>query len=59
MTDTPATKRFQGTADSGAARTSTSDGRQVTEAELKTMTPEQIVKAQSDGRLADLLSGRS
>lgn len=31
--------------------------RQVTEAELKTMTPEQIVKAQTEGRLADLLGG--
>lgn len=31
--------------------------RQVTEAELKTMTPEQIVKARQEGRLADLLGG--
>lgn len=30
---------------------------QVTEAELKTMTPEQIVEAQSEGRL-DILLGR-
>lgn len=31
--------------------------RQVTEAELKTMTPEAIVKARDEGRLADLLGG--
>lgn len=49
-------KRFQGTGDNGAA--GRTDGKkQVTEAELKTMTPEQIVKAQSEGRLADLLKG--
>ncbi len=48
-------KRFQGTGDGGAARKASGKPTQVTEAELKTMTPEQIVKAQSEGRLADLM----
>lgn len=49
------TRRFQGGADGGARG---SAGKpQVTEAELKTMTPDQIVKAQNEGRLTKLLSG--
>lgn len=48
-------KRFQGTGDGGAARKA-GGVKQVTEAELKTMTPDQIVKAQNEGRLSDLLS---
>jgi hypothetical protein len=47
-------KRFQGTGDGGAARKA-GGPRQVTEAELKTMSPEQIVKAQEEGRLTKLL----
>ena len=50
-------KRFQGTGDNGAARNA-GKPKQVTESELKTMTPEQIVKAQSEGRLTDLLSSK-
>ncbi|MEU9777440.1 hypothetical protein [Streptomyces sp. NPDC047968] len=49
-------KRFQGTGDGGAARKA-SRPKQLTEKDLKTMTPEQIVKAQDEGRLADLLGG--
>lgn len=48
-------KRFQGTGDGGAARKAGNKPKQVTEAELKTMTPDQIVKAQNEGRLATLL----
>lgn len=48
-------KRFQGTGDGGAVRKAGGKPKQVTEAELKTMTDEQIVKAQNEGRLADLL----
>lgn len=47
---------FQGSGD-GGARSNGSTVRQVTAAELKTMTPQQIVKAQKDGRLNNLLSG--
>lgn len=47
-------KRFQGTGDGGAARKS-GKPKQLTESDLKTMTAEQIVKAQADGRFADLL----
>ncbi len=47
--------RFQGTGDGGAARTPPRGGAQVSETELKTMTPEEIVKAQDEGRLDDLL----
>lgn len=47
-------KRFQGTADGGAARKA-SKPKQLTETDLKTMTPEQIVKAQDEGRLNDIL----
>lgn len=49
-------KRFQGTGDGGAARKA-GKPKQLKESDLKTMTPEQIVKAQNDGRLADLLGG--
>lgn len=48
-------KRFQGTADSGAQSRNAGKPKQVTETELKTMTAEQIVKAQDEGRLANLL----
>lgn len=47
---------FQGTGD-GGARSGGSKPRQVTEAELKTMSPQQIVKARQEGRLASLLGG--
>jgi len=47
-------KRFQGTGDGGAARKA-SRPKQLTEKDLKTMTPEQIVKAQDAGQLEDLL----
>lgn len=49
-------KRFQGTGDGGAQRNA-GGPKQVTETELKTMTPEQIVKAQNEGRLSSLLGG--
>ncbi|MYW50594.1 hypothetical protein GTY64_03745 [Streptomyces sp. SID8376] len=48
------TKRFQGTADSGA-RKGTGRPSQLTRSELKRMSPEQIVKAKADGRLDDVL----
>jgi hypothetical protein len=48
-----APKRFQGSADSGARNGS--KVTQVSEQDLKRMTPEQIVKAREEGRLADLL----
>ena len=46
-------RRFKGSADGGARGSSAVT--QVTEHELKRMTPEQIVKAREEGRLADLL----
>lgn len=49
-------QRFQGTGDGGAARKA-SRAKQLTEQDLKTMTPEQIVKAQDEGRLDNLLGG--
>jgi hypothetical protein len=51
-------RRFQGTGDSGSAGRNAGGAKQVTEAELKTMSPEAIVKAQTEGRLADLLTGK-
>jgi ribosomal protein L35 len=48
-------KRFQGTGDGGAAARKPGKPKQLTEADLKTMTAEQIVKAQDEGRLNDLL----
>lgn len=48
---TPA--RFQGSADGGARKGSAP--AQLTEQDLKRMTPEQIVKARESGQLADLL----
>jgi hypothetical protein len=55
MTDT--SRRFQGSADSGSAgRTASVAGKpQLTEQDLKTMTPEQIEQARVDGRLDQLL----
>jgi hypothetical protein len=47
-------RRFQGSADGGAARKA-SRPKQLTRQDLKTMTPEQITKAQDDGRFDDLL----
>ncbi|MDT0568872.1 hypothetical protein RM704_15575 [Streptomyces sp. DSM 3412] len=47
-------KRFQGTGDGGAARKA-GRPKQLTERDLKNMSAEQIVKAQEDGRLDDLL----
>ena len=50
-------KRFQGTGDGGAARTA-GRPKQLTRADLKSMSPEQIDKARVDGRLDDLLGGK-
>ena len=47
-------KRFQGSGDGGAARKA-GRPKQLTERDLKNMSAEQIVKAQEDGRLDDLL----
>ncbi|MFJ6659703.1 hypothetical protein ACIQNG_25620 [Streptomyces sp. NPDC091377] len=47
-------RRFQGTGDGGAARKA-GRPKQLTERDLKNMSAEQIVKAQEDGRLDDLL----
>ena len=47
-------KRFQGSGD-GGARKGPQKPAQLTEADLKRMTPEQIVKAQAEGRFNDLL----
>lgn len=47
-------KRFQGTGDGGAQRKA-GRPRQLTEKDLDRMTSEQIVKAQDEGRLDDLL----
>lgn len=49
-------KRFQGTGDGGAARKA-SRPKQLTRADLKSMTPEAIEKAREDGRLEDLMGG--
>lgn len=49
-------KRFQGTGDGGAARKA-SRPKQLTRADLKSMTPEAIDKARIDGRLDDLMNG--
>jgi len=48
--------RFQGTGDGGARKGSTGP-KQLTDNDLKTMTPEQIVTAQKAGQLKDLLGG--
>ncbi|MEU3620610.1 hypothetical protein ABZ725_51500 [Streptomyces sp. NPDC006872] len=50
-------KRFQGTGDGGAARKA-SRPKQLTQQDLKTMTPEAIEKARIDGRLDDLMAGK-
>ncbi|MFJ4907716.1 hypothetical protein ACIQCR_24625 [Streptomyces sp. NPDC093249] len=47
-------KRFQGTGDGGAARKAPRP-KQLTRQDLKTMTPQQIVKAKAEGRLDDVL----
>lgn len=49
-------KRFQGSGDGGAARKA-SGPSQLTRADLAGMSPDQIVKAKADGRLANLMSG--
>lgn len=49
-----ATGRFQGSADQGARRGKPAPS-QLSQADLKKMTPEAIVKAKSEGRLNDLL----
>lgn len=46
-------RRFQGSAD-GGARKGNRAGAQLTHDDLKGMTPEAIVKAKAEGRLADL-----
>jgi hypothetical protein len=48
--------RFQGTGDGGAARKA-SRPKQLTEQDLKTMSPEEIDKAHKEGRFDDLLGG--
>ncbi|MCZ4605367.1 hypothetical protein O3S80_16750 [Streptomyces sp. Lzd4kr] len=48
--------RFQGTGDGGAARKA-SRPKQLTENDLKTMSPEAIDKAHKEGRFDDLLGG--
>ncbi|MFJ2438454.1 hypothetical protein ACIOWM_35125 [Streptomyces anulatus] len=48
-------KRFQGTGDGGAARKA-GRPKQLTRADLKSMTPAQIVKAKEDGQLDDMLN---
>ncbi|MEU6944287.1 hypothetical protein ABZ957_03430 [Streptomyces sp. NPDC046316] len=50
-------KRFQGTGDGGAARKA-SRPKQLTRADLKSMSPEAIEKARIDGRLEDLMGGQ-
>lgn len=50
-------KRFQGTGDGGAARKA-SRPKQLTRADLKSMSPEAIDKAREDGRLDDLMGGK-
>lgn len=47
-------RRFQGSGDGGAQRKA-GRPKQLTQSDLKKMTPDQIVKAQNDGRLDDLL----
>lgn len=47
-------KRFSGTGD-GGARNGSGRPAQLTEQDLKRMTPEAIVKARADGRLDDLM----
>lgn len=47
-------KRFQGSAD-GGARNGNQKPTQLTQADLKSMTHEQIQKAREDGQLADLM----
>ncbi|MCI3271017.1 hypothetical protein [Streptomyces cylindrosporus] len=49
--------RFQGSGDGGAARKA-SGPSQLTRADLKGMTPQQIHAAKTEGRLKDLLSGK-
>ncbi|MFD8471891.1 hypothetical protein ACFV2E_07505 [Streptomyces globisporus] len=48
-------RRFQGTGDGGAARKA-GRPKQLTRADLKSMTPAQIVKAKEDGQLDDMLN---
>lgn len=48
-------QRFQGTGDNGPSGRKAGKPRQLTEKDLKTMTPEQIDKAHRDGRFDDLL----
>lgn len=50
-------KRFQGTGDGGAARKA-SRPKQLTKSDLKTMSPEAIDKARTEGRLEDLMGGK-
>jgi hypothetical protein len=50
-------KRFQGTGDGGAARKA-SRPKQLSQQDLKTMTPEAIDQARIDGRLDDLMGGK-
>ncbi len=50
-------RRFQGTGDGGAARKA-GRPKQLTRADLKSMSPEAIDKARIDGRLDDLMGGK-
>ncbi|MEU1219217.1 hypothetical protein [Streptomyces microflavus] len=51
-------KRFQGTGDGGAAARKAGRPKQLTRADLKSMSPEAIDKAREDGRLDDLMGGK-
>lgn len=50
-------KRFQGTGDGGAARKA-SRPKQLTRADLKSMSAEEIDRARDEGRLDDLMGGK-
>ncbi|MFE7776555.1 hypothetical protein ACFU5O_22245 [Streptomyces sp. NPDC057445] len=55
---TPKPRRFQGTADGGAAnRGSSTAGRQLSKDDLRSMSPAAIDKARRAGQLRDLLRG--
>lgn len=51
-------KRFQGTGDGGAAARKAGRPKQLTRADLKSMSAEAIDKAREDGRLDDLMGGK-
>ncbi|MFE7159152.1 hypothetical protein [Streptomyces sp. NPDC057636] len=55
----PARPQFQGTGDGGATRGTLAFARQLTESDLRSMTPRQIERARKAGQLRDLLRGNS